>query len=616
MIAKVLWRKKAIPAVMAGIAFFLMSCQPKIAPKGKIKEEESALVLHRTAETHSKANQYEKALGFFKRVHEEYPRYTKLAEVRYQIARNSYLLGEHENSGECILEWIEEYPRHSLKPEALILAGENFKALGDDLQAFYWWLKAEDEYTRNPQIQKELKNRIEELIESGGIEKLELYAEYAIGSDHAPRIYHRMASLLMENNEPEKAKKALIRLIESAPDQSWVSKGRQLLASIQKGTSVRPGVVGCLLPLSGPFAIYGQEVLNGIQLGMGLFGETGDGIALELVIRDTKGTAEQTVDALEDMVKNERVMAVIGPLSSRTAVVAAQKAQTLGVPMITLTQREGIVEEGPMILRNFLTPSREVKRLVDAAVTEMGMKRFGILYPDNPYGQHLMNLFWDSLEEMGGIVTALESYDPDSTDFANQIKKMTGLFYPRPESMVERLKEMTTPEEEESETDLEEPEPIIDFDAVFIPDNYQRVAMIAPQLVYYDVVGILLMGTSLWQSPQLIDLARDYVQGAVFSSGFFERSGEPGIHDFVESYRANFDCAPGVLAATGYDTIRLLKNAIKKRGVYTRKDLQTALLQSPEFQGVTGTSLVDLNGDIRKEPLLMTISGRYMTVLY
>jgi ABC-type branched-subunit amino acid transport system substrate-binding protein len=378
--------------------------------------------------------------------------------------------------------------------------------------------------------------------------------------------------------------------------------------------SGRKGVVGCLLPLSGPFAIYGEEVLNGIQLGMEMFGEPGLSPVVELVIRDTEGEPEKALAGLIDMVHDEQVMAIIGPLSSRTASPVAKKAQGLGVPIITLTQKEGVTDEGEMVFRNFLTPSREVKRLVDMTIYEMGIKRFAILYPDNSYGVVFMNLFWDRLDEMGGVVTAVESYKPDQTDFASQINKMIGLYYPRPESLVQKLREMRHPEEEECRIFSEKPEPIIDFDAVFIPDNFDRVAMIAPQLVYYDVIYVLLMGTSLWQSPQLIEMAGDYVQGAVISSGFFERSGEPGVGAFSRDYKANFDSDPGLLAGTGYDTIRLLKKVMAGEDIRTRKDIQRALLVCQDFPGVTGRISFDSRGEVVKEPFLLTISRRHMTL--
>ncbi|OPX34143.1 MAG: hypothetical protein B1H12_10605 [Desulfobacteraceae bacterium 4484_190.2] len=403
-------------------------------------------------------------------------------------------------------------------------------------------------------------------------------------------------------------------LIRSTQEQYWVSAGRQILESIQEELSVKKGVLGCLLPLSGPFAIYGQEVLNGIELGMGMFNETGDTPDLELVIKDTKGDPELALTGLEDLANNEKVIAVIGPLSSRAATVSAKKAQTLGVPMITFTQKEGITEEGAMVFRNFLTPSREVGKLLDVAILHMGLKRFAILYPDNSYGRFFLNIFWDRLEEMGGIVTAVEPYKADDTDFAEQIKKMTGLYYPRPESLTQKLLAMRTPEEEESIIFPEKPQPIIDFDMVFIPDNFQRVAMIAPQLAYYDVLDVLLAGTSAWQSPQLIETAGDYVQGAIFSSGYFEDLGDAGINSFVEEYKANYDAEPGILAATGYDTIKYLMEVIGDEDVRTRRTLQEAL---PYYylDGVTGGISFDSHGEVEKESLLLTISGNHFNVL-
>jgi ABC-type branched-subunit amino acid transport system substrate-binding protein len=208
----------------------------------------------------------------------------------------------------------------------------------------------------------------------------------------------------------------------------------------------------------------------------------------------------------------------------------------------------------------------------------------------------------------------VESYNPDDTDFPEEIKKMIGLYYPRPASLVERLEEMRTTEEEESTIFSDEPAPIIDFDAIFMPDNAQRVAMIAPQLAYHDVTDVLLIGTSLWQSPQLVESASDYIQGAIFPSGFFEKSGEPGVESFVEKYKENYESSPGTLAAIGYDTIRLLKSLLENEGVRTRMGLKRALFRYPDFAGVTGMIYFDYQGELAKEPILLTVSGNKTTL--
>ncbi len=417
----------------------------------------------------------------------------------------------------------------------------------------------------------------------------------------------------------EGAKFAAMALIRSTPDQYWVSLGRRILESVTASLSVKVGSIGCLLPLSGPFAIYGQEVLNGIQLGMGLFDQAEGERSIDLIIRDTRGDPDVAVSLVEELVKKNKVMAIIGPLASKPAVAAAKKAQELGLPIITLTQKEGITFEGDMVFRNFMTPSKEIKRVLEKAITGMSLKRFGILYPDNSYGRFFMNLFWDKVAEMGGTITAVESYNPDETDFAVEIKKMIGLHYPRPESVqvkVEALKWLEAEEKIREESDSgKASDPIVDFDAIFIPDNYEQIALIAPQFPFYSVFDVRFLGTRLWQSPELIEMAGTYLQGAIFPASFFLEEGSDPARDFLEPYVENFEKEPGILAATGYDTIRLLKALMRKGPIKTRREFQTALIAQDDFYGVTGWISFDEDGEVVKDPILLTVSGSHLNIL-
>jgi len=612
IIIKLYW-KKAIPAVMAGIAFFLTGCQIIVPVKEKLRAEGSAAALHQTAEEYFKAEQYQEALALFERISAEYPGYSELPAVRYQTARSHYLTGEYKRSADEAFRWLEKYPRHPAKKNVMLLLGECFEAQGDNPQAFYWFLEAKKESFGEPQRQADLDERLLYLIETSGIEDIDQLELYAAGTHYAPSVRHRKATVFLEHDNLEEAREIAMSMIQDTREQSWVSEGMALLSRIEEEMTVKKRVIGCLLPLSGPFAIYGEEVLNGIQLGVFNVSEQGPG--LELLIRDTKDNQAHALAGLEDLAHNEKVMAVIGPLSSKTAAPVAKRAQELGVPIITLTQKEGITGERDMVFRNFLTPSREVNRVLGPSMIDMGIKRFAILYPDNSYGRFFMNLFWDRIEELGGTVTAVESYLPDKTDFAEQIKKMTGVYYPKPASLIEKSIEKRPPEEEECTIYPDKPEPFVDFDAVFIPDNYQRVAMIAPQLPYHDVQDVLLIGTSLWQSPQLIETARDYVQNAIFPSGFFKNSRKPDIRTFMAAYKANYDSEPGMLAAVGYDTVRILQQIMEGETVHTRKDIRNELFRIQDFKGVTGDIVFDPQGELQNEPFLLTVSGRRMRLV-
>jgi len=387
--------------------------------------------------------------------------------------------------------------------------------------------------------------------------------------------------------------------------------------AIAEDQALRPEAVGCLLPLSGSFALYGQEVLNGVQLALARLAQRG--VALQLIVRDTGGSAEEAALLVKELAADRKVISVIGPLASRSSLSAARKAQEIGVPIITLTQRDGITAEGDMVFQNFLTPSVEVERLVQKATRQMGLSRFAILYPDTPYGRTLMNLFWDSVEEAQGSITAVESYKPEETDFAVEIKKMVGLHYPRPESAAQALVEKK-PLFNRMGVDIEpsaekEVDPIIDFDAVFIPDNAQKVSLIAPQFPFHKVFRVRFLGTSLWQSPELVEHAGEYLQGAIFPSGFSAQSQSPSVKEFVALYRKAYDAEPGILAAEGYDTLMFLSHVLFKEAPKTRQDLQRAMRASKDFTGVSGKMVFNDRREVIKNPTLYSIRGKRLVAL-
>ncbi len=653
---------RAVSISLMGVALFLSACQaPRVVEKVPKPPDETARSLFLRAETAHQTGlyeealqgyalylqkhpggkdagsalyqiarlryggaQYEEALGLFLRMVREYPNHPKVPSAQYYIVALHHRLEHHEQSKVVALEWLMKYPDHALKANIYDLLGKNARALGEDARALIWWIEA-DAVLRDKGIeQDDMVERIIGLIQTTHPDVLREIAEHAAKSPYAPFVYHRLASGYFDDHDLENAREMAMALIRSTPEQSWVSIGREILDRITQELSVKPGVIGCLLPLSGPFSIYGQEVLNGIQLGMGLFDELED-MGIELIIKDTAGHEEEAVSHVDALVEKNQVMAIIGPLASKTSRAAAQRAQQRGVPIITLTQMDGITSIGDMVFRNFLTPTNEVKILTEKAVNEMGMTRFGILYPDNTYGRFMMNRFWDMLEVLGGMVTAVESYDPAETDFASQIKKMVGLYYPRPESVKQMLREMKAmsmegkaEEEEENKEEKdeeEEPEPIVDFDAVFVPDYYQHVALIAPQFPFHNVFKVRLLGTNLWQSPELIAQAGEYLQGAVFSTGFFVEGPSAQIRDFVASYRDSFDAEPGILAATGYDTINFLKTLIKSGDLRSRKDFRDGLLSAGGYGGLTGEIAFDDRGEVMKRPTLLTISGRSLDIV-
>lgn len=590
--------------------------------------EKSRIALYQMAKIKTMLFEYKEAFIYLTRLLNEYAGHPDTPLVRYEMIEIYYRTANYEAASAAGQEWVRYYPDHALRAEVCFLLGKAYRALGDETKAFQWWLKSSEliakgrgDITR----QKEVDEGIQGLIQGANLELLQSLEKTGAESKYAPLIYHKLASAYLQANKIEEARMAAMDLIRSTTDQNWIISGRQILEMTAEKPVVERNRIGCLLPLSGPFAIYGQEVLNGIQLALQDQKNNTELPKIELVIRDSGSESDLSVLELEDMVRKEKVMAVIGSLASKYSVAAARKAQELGVPIITLTQKEGITNEGDMVFQNSMTPSKEIKALLDKAVHEMSITRFGILYPDNAYGRSLMNLFWDRAEEMGAKITAIESYQPNETDFAVEIRKMTGLYYPRPESVKQLMKTMkyklpksvkkNDGKKKPGQSSREEEEPFIDFEAVFIPDNYKQVALIAPQFPFHNIFGMRLLGTSLWQSEELLEMAGAYMQGAVFPSSFFISNESAPVKEFAKRFQDNFETKPGLLAATGYDTIRFIQNMMKETPIQTRRDFQKALLSYDGYYGLTGRIAFDQQREATPTPLLLTIKGKYFNVI-
>ena len=91
----------------------------------------------------------------------------------------------------------------------------------------------------------------------------------------------------------------------------------------------------------------------------------------------------------------------VGPLSSAVAQSAADAAQAASVPLIALSQKDGLTQTGTWIFQAFLTPRQQVRALVRQAVS-MGIKRFAILYPDSSYGRAFSQNFQEEVAAAGG----------------------------------------------------------------------------------------------------------------------------------------------------------------------------------------------------------------------
>ena len=382
------------------------------------------------------------------------------------------------------------------------------------------------------------------------------------------------------------------------------------------------GTLGVVLPLTGRFARFGEASLQGILLASGVFGGDATSPRMRVLIRDSGGSPERAAAAVHELA-DAGVVAVVGPLLSEECEAAAAAAERAGVPLLTLTAREEVSAARPHVFRVRTMPREEVEALVDHAMRTLGAQRFAILYPGDAYGRGLRRLFWNAVEERGGVVAGVASYDPGATDFGDPIRKLIG--YPllssaekqalKQRGEMEKRARRLPPDEAAAlrvkARALTGPDgallpPIVDFDALFIPESYEKVVLIAPQLAFHEAVGMTLLGPNGWYHPDLVRIGREHVEGAVFTAHFYGESGLGFVRDFDGRFEAAYAEQPDVLAAQAFDAANLVLMQLAD-GADSREDVREGVLEIEGYPGVTGVLTMRADGNARKRPFLLAV---------
>lgn len=348
--------------------------------------------------------------------------------------------------------------------------------------------------------------------------------------------------------------------------------------------------VGCILPLSGRNAAYGNGALDAVLLATGVF-NAAKATPIRLLIEDSQSEPAVAGAAVAKLA-GAGVTCILGPLGSQEALEAAKEAQRLKVPILTLTQREGITGIGDYVFRNFLTAAMQIRAVVQYAQAELGLRRFAILSPDDPYGQEMARLFREEVVRKGGEIRKEKSYKTDQTDFGEEIHALAGIVPVSPDA--ERPVAL-------------QPKPNPGFEALFIPDSALRVGMIVSQLAYYDITGIRLLGTSGWDSPELLKTDPERLQGAVFVDGFFPNSFRPEVNAFIESFYLSYGREPDAMEALVYDAAAMAVRLIVEGRGGTREAFRQGLMQVKGYQGVTGRTSFSPSRDAEKELFILTV---------
>ena len=497
--------------------------------------------------------------------------------------------------------------------------------------------------------------KIDRTVREASTEELERASEQLPPGEVAGRVALELASRAAATGDMERAREALDRagrMDLSARDTARLEALRaQIALGGEAGRGTSPdmiptfakasslptpsvhgatGTIGVVLPLTGPFAAYAEESLRGVLLATGLFAPPGSPPSalstMRLRVRDSRGDPQRAAQAVRELAADKDVVAIVGPLLSQPSEAAAAAAAQADVPLLALTARTSVAATRPQVFRLKTTPGDEVSHLVRYATTELGARRFAILYPEDGYGRGMRERFWKAVDQEGGFVVAVASYEPNSNDFKKPIQSLIGYTLLtddekkaiKERSQLLRRARRLPPEQasvvREVAPQILGPErdplpPIVDFDVLFVPDGFQKIALVAPQLAFHEIVDVTLVGGSTWHDPELLEIERQHVADAVIASSFDPDSRFPFVAEFSRNFEETFGSKPDAYAAQAYDAANLVQVQLAA-GADSRDAVRSGLLATRAYPGASGVLRFLPDGNAVKRPFLMKVKGR------
>ncbi len=553
------------------------------------------------------------AIQYFKRSIERAPHPVFKEYVLYNLAAAQFEAGLNDDCALTLSQIHQEnFDRdtrvkfHTLQGRIFLKQGRNLEAARETLSA----ARLVDPAIARTAYGTQLDQALQGVSDLPRLESL--YHDYE-DTPIADGVLYRLGALEIGQGKMGAGESRLRRLMENYPDSPRFRDSKQLLQASQSQNEIDPLAVGVLLPLKGRYAKFGQQALQAIQLAFKIFNPEEPESKVTLIIQDSGEDTESAVQGLNNLFFKHHVVGIIGPLLSKGVEQVTQKAQELGIPLLTLTQQTGT--KGEYIFSGGITPQVQAEEIARHAIEKLGLHKFAIIYPKDRFGEEYSQAYWDALASLGGQVVGIESYRPGETDFRQVIDRLVGTYYP--EARQRELDAMAQDRETNSITKRSRKteqffalKPIIDFEAVFIPDQPKVVGQILPTFAYRDVDRMQYLGISTWHSPELLSRAQGHAEGARFADAFNAKSETPAVQNFVARFRNTFDHEPGQIEANAFDIGSLLAQVLDSTTPVSRPDLRDALAAVTNFHGITG-AISFKNGSFVRNLTILAVKGSH-----
>ena len=172
-------------------------------------------------------------------------------------------------------------------------------------------------------------------------------------------------------------------------------------------------------------ALLGQEEVTGAKIAEKFFNDRGgvNGKPIKVVFQDTGGDEQGAINAFQNLINQDKVVAIVGPTLSQQAFSADPIANQAKVPVIGPSNTaKGIPQIGPYVRRVSAPVAVVAPNAVDAALQRgPDIKTVAVLYAqDDAFSVSETSTFQDTVKAKGLNLATVQKFSTKDTDFTTQ----------------------------------------------------------------------------------------------------------------------------------------------------------------------------------------------------
>jgi len=178
-------------------------------------------------------------------------------------------------------------------------------------------------------------------------------------------------------------------------------------SALAQSTPIR---IGLLIPLTGPLATPGKDMLDGFNLFWEQAKHTAGGRKVEIVVADTTCNPDQAITQARRMVHQENVHFMVGPLCGHEGPAVAQVSKETGVPLLMDTAGADAVtkwDRTPSVVRTAVSASQIGHPWGEYMYKELGLRNVTFIGQDYTWGHEVTLGAVKTYTALGGKVAKI-----------------------------------------------------------------------------------------------------------------------------------------------------------------------------------------------------------------